>query len=452
MKIIFFIFSFILLFSSFNSLNKFSMHNGQFLTSNNDDATAMNRIRNFGGQNSNKTNDFSILAYCFVNIDGLVYDLGSLYDAASDYTINSGRDNFYFNFCKHGVTKCKKDHSYIVAGKSSDKPVNNTLNECSVLSGTNYKNYPKWKITGVGTDSSKISITLPDGDHCESGNIRSFYSTTYEISCDKNIERLAIDNAEAVKTSTCTNTIKMRSQYACPNPNKYSLSDLFVKYCVIFGIILIVNGVYYSFFSYKYLKVTRVLTGVSTVLFISLVLFANNVEINFNSVNFWTIVILSLLIGLFLGYVISKVPWIVSAFLGAFLGFIFTELLYQAIIGYITWNPKGVYYIIFSLSVAIGATLGGLFQKHIFIVSCAFMGAYSIIRGVGMLENNFPQEQQLFDLIERAEWPQVESMIGYRIYLYLLFSFILGCIGSCYQYRFYFKDIKDDYSTEFQKI
>jgi hypothetical protein len=214
---------------------------------------------------------------------------------------------------------------------------------------------------------------------------------------------------------------------------------------------LMAVGIYYCFFAYKYIKVTRILTGVTTVSFISLFLFANNFEMKFTSANFWSVFIISILLGLFLGWIISKVPWVVSAVLGAFLGFIFTELLYQMIVSSLSWNPRAVYYIIFSISIVFFGTLGGFFQKHIFIISCAFTGAYSIIRSLGTLEHNYPDEKQLYDLIERNEWWQVSNMIDYRFYLYLVFAFILGLIGTCHQYKSYFKDIRED-DYEFNKV
>jgi hypothetical protein len=285
---------------------------------------------------------------------------------------------------------------------------------------------------------------LPDGDRCQDGNVASFYSTTIELKCDKNIAKLSIDNPNQISTSSCKNTIRMRSQFACPILNKYSLSEIIDKNSTLFGLILILGGIYYTFFSHKYLNITRILTGVSSVMFVSLFLFANNLQITKYSLNFWLILILSALIGLCLGWIISKIPWIVSCVMGGFLGFIFTELLYQGIFSLITWNPKAVYYIIFSIAVVTGLILGWFFQKHVFVISCAFLGSYSIIRGIGILEKNFPNEQQLFDLIENREWPQVYDMLGNTIYIYLIFSFILGLIGVGYQYKFYFNEIKNE--------
>jgi hypothetical protein len=232
--------------------------------------------------------------------------------------------------------------------------------------------------------------------------------------------------------------------YACPNLHRYSLANAIRANSPIFGLILIVFGIYYCWFAYKFIQLTRVFTGVVIVCFISFFVFANNLNVAFSSVSFWSILLMSVLIGLGLGWAIAYYPWIVSAALGGLLGFIFTELLYQMIASSLTWNPKGVYWIIFSLSVATGLVLGGIFQKHVFIIACGFLGSYAMIRGFAAIENNFPNEQLVFDLIENKEWPQLAVLIDYKLYLYLIFAIILGCFGVCFQYRNYFKDIKDD--------
>jgi len=295
-----------------------------------------------------------------------------------------------------------------------------------------------------GNKEDKILIKLPDGEPCKKGNELSYYSTTYEIACDKNVAKLNIENSQDIKPNSCSNVIKMRSMLACPNFNRYSLANTIRANAPIFGLILIVFGIYYCWFAYKYIKLTCFLRGVAIVCFISFFVFANNLNVAFSSASFWAMLVISILTGLGLGWAIINYPWIVSSSLGGLLGFIFTELLYQMIASSLTWNPKEVYWIIFSVSVATGLVLGGVFQKHVFIIACGFLGSYAIIRGFAAIENNFPNEQLIFDLIENKEWPQLEILITYKLYLYLIFVIILGFFGVCFQYRNYFKDIKDD--------
>jgi len=254
-----------------------------------------------------------------------------------------------------------------------------------------------------------------------------------------------------IDPTACKNTIQMRSIYACANMDRYSLANTIQANAPTFGMMLIGFGIYFCFFAYKYVYISRVLTGVTIVCFVSLFLLATNLSLGFSSIAFWSLLVTSVFVGLGLGWVIAKYPWIVSSALGGLLGFIFTEILYQMISSSLTWNPKGVYWIIFSLSVVIGLVLGAVFQKHVFVIACGFMGAYAIIRGFAAIQNNFPNEQQVFDLIDNKEWPQLKVLIDYKLYMYLFLAFALGCVGVCFQYKNYFKDIKED-SLYFTKM
>jgi hypothetical protein len=84
-------------------------------------------------------------AYCFVNLDGTVYDLNKLYDPNADYFFKANSKSYYFNFCKFGVSKCKKDNTYIIASNQNSL-IKNQTNDCTLLSGTNYQTLPKWRI------------------------------------------------------------------------------------------------------------------------------------------------------------------------------------------------------------------------------------------------------------------------------------------------------------------
>jgi hypothetical protein len=89
--------------------------------------------------------DAELQAYCFANVNGVVYDLNPLYDATSDYMFKSKNITFYYNFCKFATTKCKKDNTYMIA-TNPGSVFNNTSNDCNLLTGTNYQSLPKWKI------------------------------------------------------------------------------------------------------------------------------------------------------------------------------------------------------------------------------------------------------------------------------------------------------------------
>jgi hypothetical protein len=130
-------------------LSLFLLSYGKLKTSSNSKNSITSKHFLPGSNNSNpevRLLDGELEGYCFANIQGVVYDLSPLYDASGDYIFKTGGDTIYLNFCKFGVTKCKKDNAFVISAKTGS--VNNSSStDCSLLSGTNYENFPKWKIT-----------------------------------------------------------------------------------------------------------------------------------------------------------------------------------------------------------------------------------------------------------------------------------------------------------------
>lgn len=90
-----------------------------------------------------------IKAFCFLDVDGIIYDLLPLYDPSQDYFFKGAKDYYYFNLCHYGVTKCKKDNSYMVYTNEPMANQNSTATECYLMSGTNPTIPPKWKVYSI---------------------------------------------------------------------------------------------------------------------------------------------------------------------------------------------------------------------------------------------------------------------------------------------------------------
>lgn len=71
-------------------------------------------------------------------------------------------------------------------------------------------------------------------------------------------------------------------------------------------------------------------------------------------------------------------------------------------------------------------------EKISVILSCAFGGAYLIVKGVGMLIKNYPDE---FSLAERIKLHQFDDGLPVFYYVYLGIIVVLGISGSIIQFR-----------------
>jgi hypothetical protein len=325
--------------------------------------------------------DDGIEAYCFLNYNGIVYDLLPLYDLKQDYSFQNKDKEYFFNFCKFANKKCRKDNTYISQHYIIANETN--VDDCYLLSGSNPVFPSRWR---VNLDGNKFSIELPPGDRCESDK-KKFYTTIYELTCDNKVEKLAIDNTDEVGTKRCINVVKMRSKFgnitinlACPDFKTFGLSLLVKENAIPFGVFLIICGSYFCFLGYRYKSATRILTGCAFVLFVTIYIIMYHVPLDLKSLYFWLVIMGCVLVGLGIGCLISAYPWIASTILGGLIGFIFAEIVFQAVVYAASASPTILYWVMVSVASILGVYLGSKYPKPIFIVSSAFLGGYSIIR------------------------------------------------------------------------
>lgn len=135
-----------LIYSSFAKQSKMRANRPTNNSANNSTNNLANNSNNKTAPNmSNSTNTTisrDIKAYCFVDLDGVAFDISNLHDPDQDYVFNNGKNFFYLNLCSFGSAKCRKDKSYLTYINQTD--VNST--DCDLLSGSNKDIPPVWKI------------------------------------------------------------------------------------------------------------------------------------------------------------------------------------------------------------------------------------------------------------------------------------------------------------------
>lgn len=77
-----------------------------------------------------KTNAYE--AFCFLNVNGTVYDLNSLNVPNYDYNFTDGRYTVYYNFCNQAKTQCNQKNTTALAVMTS----NVDKNVCYALGGS----------------------------------------------------------------------------------------------------------------------------------------------------------------------------------------------------------------------------------------------------------------------------------------------------------------------------
>jgi len=265
--------------------------------------------------------------------------------------------------------------------------------------------------------------------------------------CDSSAETAQILTG-SIDANKCDNTIRVLSKHACPKFNIYSFWNSIINNKWVFGILLMVGGVFFCLFGNKFIYATQIIAGVLVTSFLIVYLCFSFLQVEYSSLEFWLIIGVAVLAGLIVGFFIAKVPKVPELILGLVLGFLFGNFMYHTFLKYIPSNPAVVYWVTIISCVVIAGFISWLFYQHILIIATAFIGAYAFVRGVGFIAGHFPDERQVIDLVDRDEWDQVHAMLNWRVYLYLATIVILSFAGLYVQYKYFYESDEDKKKKE----
>ena len=262
-------------------------------------------------------------------------------------------------------------------------------------------------------------MQLPPGDTCKTNKTLQ-YQTTMIIECDSTSSKtVTLDND--VNINKCSNTIKMKSPYACPLFSVYSFGNSVVANKHIVGSVLMISGVFFCFFGIKFLFITEIVIGVVGTAFVLMFFLFSYLQIQYSTMEFWLIIAVSVLIGIIVGYFMSKMKKVPAVILGACCGYLLSILLFQFGLKFINTNPYVVFWVTAVVCAAVLGVFAWFFHNHILILGTSFLGAYAIIRGLSIMAGGFPDERQIMDLINLREWEQLKNVYNY---LMIIFSFL----------------------------
>lgn len=264
--------------------------------------------------------------------------------------------------------------------------------------------------------------------------------------CNKNVTTPVFDSSN-FDINKCSNEITITTKEACPQFDVYGLWKALVANRYAFGTIILGLGLILAFFGNKFLMFTQIMTGVIITLFFSLYFIMSNIQMSLETWQFWLIIVGCSLLGALAGYFMSQVEWLVAVVLSAIVGLIGGELLYTIALKYVQTNPVVVYWAVVVTSVIVGALIGYWLSKQIIIVATAIIGSYAIIRGAAFMIGYYPDEKQVYELMNNKEWDQVKSLMTWHVYLYFVFFMLFSLAGMYIQCK-YFNESDDDKKKE----
>ena len=139
--------------------------------------------------------------------------------------------------------------------------------------------------------------------------------------------------------------------------------------------------------------------------------------------------LVSLAAAFFAGWLIKKTTDIAAGVLGAIGGFFGAFLLFNLVFAKFVTQSTWLLWVCLIVGVAGGFFLTYYFKKNIIIQLTAVVGAYTLIRGIGMIAGGYPNEFEMFSQMKAGTFELPNTY-----YAYLAGFVALGVSGTFWQY------------------
>lgn len=261
------------------------------------------------------------------------------------------------------------------------------------------------------------------------------YKLTLNILCNDAANTTDwIDNGIVDSTDPCSPVITVTHAKACPVFSASTFAKSFTRNTAILAPLAIIFGLIVTIYGRKFFPITIFATGslagfaITLLLFTMLSMFESarekNQRIELTVLGSLFSYVVSLFVGIFVGFILQRMLKIGAAIIGAIGGFFISIPLSNLLLG---WADSDI--LLQSVSVLSALILAVLSLKYydtIVIFGTAVLGSYLFVRGFSLfIEGSFPPESQIFEKIASGE---VQSIF----YVYLaVFSIMVG-LGTFY--------------------
>lgn len=408
------------------SLESFTENSKKFLSFVEEDSS-----KKFEDQAEDKINNISVSIKCFY-VDGFnLYNiknlgLNPLKDTEKCYNTSIDKHTIYYNFCEDIPEDkgCSPSPRTQVKDFTDEKCTNLTQR---IGAGN------KWTII-----NEKIEIVL--NHEKDSKDI-----VKYILECDNDTSHTRQTHPILEKShykkdmgnGTTETLLYFKTHEACPVGNFYVFYKFLVDYKFIFGIILIVAGLFECILGKKLMKITAFILSCAAVIIIVVFFFMQFiVPAGAKDWIIWIILIIAASIGIYLGYVIAKYDdKILSILVGGVSGFFLGQFLYT-LLGYkIDVKPLLVNILFVLISIALLIVIALILRTAIIIFCTSFIGSYAAVRGVSFFTEGFPSEITIIDIISAGEDELLKELLGLSVYIYIVSIICLTGIGIFIQYK-----------------
>lgn len=398
----------------------------------------------------NEEKEYKTLVKCFFISNYTVFDLSNmrfpdLEKGSYNQTFNDS--TLYFNFCNDTRFKCKDNETGQVFSQSETKCIKEADsigngNKWSVLNSNALLNESRINETG-------IIINYNLGEKCNDNISKSI---KFHIQCEndkekynKDFHRFIINDNSTFNQESCENHIYLKSYYACPVVNFYTVWRLLEEHKILTSIILVSFGIVLLFLGERFEKITLCILSFLTVSIILFVVIFQYMPSGGNrDIIFWVTLVVSVILGGLVSYLIlQNVEAYTGILLGVSGGYLLGTLIYSLFLIKITWHPNIINILTILVSMVIVFFISYVALNYILIIVTSLIGAYCIMRTATFWFNHYPSESTLYDLLNKGEKEAYKELLDWYFFGYIAFWVILSVVGILVQCKIYNK-IKND--------
>lgn len=272
---------------------------------------------------------------------------------------------------------------------------------------TDLKNsYTSYAITDETTNERHLLISYKEGDICPYNASRR-YGLDVEIKCNP-----AIDTYNFIalnSTDYCNPRVVLQSKHGCPVFSATIWLRILSNHPYLLGIAMLIFGYVATYYGREYFRSTVGLIGGATTFFLMMLILSHLGFLDYldpiTKTGSLVLSIISVLLALFVALVVG----VFFAYEGFIFGMVVVGMLNGLLTGVILYNL--IFYgfhsdILLLVLCVLGALINGYlafaYQENIMIYGTAFIGAYSLIRGISLFLGYFPNELLLYSHLSKG--------------------------------------------------
>lgn len=286
---------------------------------------------------------------------------------------NNGKGNVSINF-----NICDYTHRTCPDGYADYANMINENNTCNHLSSATLSEVTVSLIDEEVPDLG-LKLLYKGGNRC---NATNFYQLEVQLNCDEYASKVSyVLDTSSVK-DPCSPRVILTSAESCPKLTLGTLWTFFNKYYYIFGVTMILGGIFLMVFGGRLYQVTMFLAGqISVAAFIMIIMFASVYPTNSPMWVVWLTLIVSIGMGSGVGYAAQKWARIGVLLIGTWIGGLFGALMYSMLFNAFAGNnPILTLWLSIAFCGVIIAVLSMIYFDHAVIFGSAIAGAYTFAR------------------------------------------------------------------------